>query len=201
HVGDEVDRALRQAGEEVREALGNDEDGPSRRRQRTIRLGGVVWGGVLLVVGAFLLSERLGLDVPSLGNLWPIFPFMFGVAFLVSYFLDDRKDPGLVWPGTFGVLLGTFFFLFVFDVFDWSQMSILWPAYPLMVGLSFVATWLAGRCADVLIPAAITLAVGGVGLAMTTGVLEWGDVRYLWPMALIAIGGSMVVSSLRRRAS
>ena len=36
---------------------------------------------------------------------------------------------------------------------------------------------------------------GVVALSMTTGILEWGDARNLWPLILVAIGASMVLRS------
>ena len=208
-VADEATEAAHQVAREVRDALhehvGEEHASDGRRHRRRhrrrhgARFGSVVWGGVLLMVGSFMLLERFGFDMPNVGDLWPVFPLMFGLAFLTSYFFSDPRDPGLVWPGTFFSLLGSFFFLFTMDVFDWEDMAFLWPMYPLMVGTAFTATWLTGRCRDggLFGAAAVTLLVGTVGLSMTTGVLAWGDVRYLWPLALILIGGSMVFRSLR----
>jgi hypothetical protein len=85
---------------------------------------GILWGGILLAAGTWFLLQRLGVELPNFfAALWPIFPFMFGVAFLVTYFTGDGRDCGLIWPGTFGVLLGSFFFLFSTGVFEWEQMT------------------------------------------------------------------------------
>jgi hypothetical protein len=132
--------------------------------------------------------------------LWPIFPFMFGLAFLVTFVTSEDKDPGLVWPGTFGVLIGAFFFLFSLGAADWDQMGELWPAFPLIVGLSFVATWFAGRCRklQLLVPATINVAVGVVGLGFTLGLIDRHTLDVLWPLALVLIGAFMIVRSLRR---
>ena len=152
---EDAKEAAAQAAEEVGDSLHSEGREAKRRARRAgrkiqkgARFGGVLWGGVLLIVGSALLLDRIGVDVPQLGALWPVFPFMFGLAFLASYFGSGRSDPGLVWPGTFGVLLGSFFFLFSFEVVDWDEMAVLWPMYPLMVGVSFFATWFAGRCRD-----------------------------------------------------
>ena len=191
--------AAAQVAEEVRNSIRSERRRVRRRIRRGSRFGGVVWGGVLLIVGSFLLLERLGLEVPNLGALWPVFPLMFGLAFLASYFGSGRTDPGLVWPGTFGVLLGSFFFLFSFEIVEWEEMAVLWPMYPLMVGISFFATWLASRCRDsgALGTGVMTTLIGGVGLSMTTGFLAWGDWHYVWPLALVAIGAMMIFRSLR----
>ena len=95
-----------------------------------------------------------------------------------------------MWPGTFGVLIGAFFFLFSFEIFHWDQMSELWPAFPLIVGLSFVATWFAGSCRklQLLVPAAINLSVGVVGLGFTFGLIDRHTLNLLWPLGLVVLG-------------
>jgi hypothetical protein len=163
---------------------------------------GVLWGGILLVAGTWFLLQRLGIQLPNIfAALWPVVPVLFGLGFLVSFFTGECKDPGQVWPGTFGVLLGSFFFLFSFGVFPWERMSELWPMFPLMVGISFVATWLAGRCKEIglLVPATITLSVGIIGLGFTLDVLDARTVDALWPLALVVLGALLIVRSLRRQ--
>lgn len=189
---EETERSMRRARRHARRMRG---------MRRSARFGGFLWGGVLVVVGAWLLADRLGYDIPDVGALWPVFPFMFGMAFLASWIGGDRSDPGPVWPGTFGVLIGLFFFLFSFEVFDWTEMDVLWPVFPLIVGLAFTATWLAGACreAGLLLPAVTMLLVGGGGLTLTLGLLRWRHVEALWPLALIALGGAIVWSALRDR--
>jgi hypothetical protein len=106
----------------------------------------------------------------------------------------------MVWPGTFGMLIGTFFFLFSFGLFRWDQMGELWPVFPLIVGLSFVTTWLATNCKKVglLVPATINLAVGIVGLGFTVGAIDRRTLNLLWPLGLVALGGYLIARSLRR---
>jgi len=166
------------------------------------RFRGILWGGILLAAGTWFLLQRFGIDLPNFFTaLWPIFPFMFGLAFLMTFATSEEKDPGLVWPGTFGVLIGAFFFLFSFRVVDWDDMSELWPAFPLIVGLSFIATWFAGSCRklQLLVPAFINLTVGVVGLGFTLGLIDRHTLNLLWPLALVALGAFMIARSLRRR--
>jgi hypothetical protein len=166
------------------------------------RFQAFLWGGILLAAGTWFLLERLGIELPNFWSAsWPIFPFMFGLAFLVTFVASEQKDPGLVWPGTFGVLIGAFFFLFSLGAVEWDQMSELWPAFPLIVGLSFVATWFAGKCRklQLLVPATINIAVGVVGLGFTLGLIDRRTFNLLWPLALVALGLFMIVRSLRPR--
>ena len=58
-----------------------------------------------------------------------------------------------------------------FGTVEWGDMGMLWPAFPLIVGIAFVVMWIADRFRDagVLIPAAILLLVGFGGFAYTLG--------------------------------
>ena len=64
-----------------------------------------------------------------------------------------------------------------------------------MGGLSFVAMWLAafGRYLGLLVPAFLGISVGVVGLAFTLtpfgGLVE----RIGWPVALLAVGASLIL--------
>jgi hypothetical protein len=105
-----------------------------------------------------------------------------------------------VWPGTFGLLLGSFFFLFSFGVFEWEQMSELWPVFPLIAGLAFLATWIAGGLRDtgLLVPAVIAITLGTVGLGFELGAIDARTIGTLWPLALVVLGALMIVRALRR---
>jgi hypothetical protein len=125
---------------------------------------------------------------------------MFGLAFLVTYFTGECRDPGMVWPGTFGVLIGSFFFLFTFGALDWNRMGDVWGVFPAIVGLSFLATWVAkgGREPGLLVPALIPLLVGTIGLGLELGLLDARMLDLLWPLALVLLGALMIARSLRR---
>jgi hypothetical protein len=83
-------------------------------------------------------------------------------------------------------------------------MRLLWPVFPLIVGIAFVVLWAAGRFRDwgVLIPAGILLLVGFGGLAITLGnVPVFQDLLQWWPLLLIVFGLAILISSvLRARA-
>ena len=63
----------------------------------------------------------LDINMPHMDELWPVFPLLFGLAFLTFFFTRTDPDPGIVWPGTTGLLVGIFFLLFTFEVFDWED--------------------------------------------------------------------------------
>ncbi|HEY7522905.1 MAG TPA: DUF5668 domain-containing protein [Candidatus Limnocylindrales bacterium] len=55
-------------------------------------LGGLFFGGLLLIVGGyFLLTETIGLDLPDIGEFWPVFVIVLGLWILVSSMRRDRR--------------------------------------------------------------------------------------------------------------
>lgn len=168
--------------------------------------GRLAVGLALLFLGLWFGLDRLGVDLPGLGELWPVFPFLAGLAFLVAFGVGGAEDPGLVFPGAAAVLVGLFFGVFSLGLLPWEEMVRLWPCFPLIAGLAFLCTWAAGRArqSGLLIPAALGLAVGAVGLALTYDLFtEWlvPVVDHAWPVALIALGVYLVWRSLGRTAA
>ena len=178
-------------------------DSDTIRRRRG---GSVTFGIFLVTLGVWFFLRNLGFDPPGLGALWPIFPCLAGAAFLISFVTSKNRGPGLVFLGTVGLLVGLFFFTFTVGPLEWWRMEDYWPTFPLIVGLAFVATWVAGRCREsgLLVPAAVGLLVGVVGFSST---LDWLEewvmpvIENFWPLILVAMGLLMVfrgiVSGLR----
>ena len=164
-----------------------------RRRGR----GSVILGIVLVTAGVWFFLRNLGVGLPGPAELWPVFPCLAGVAFLGSFVTSKNRSPGLVFLGTAGLLVGLFFFTFTVGPLQWWRMEDYWPAFPLIAGLSFVATWVAGRFREpgLLVPATVSLLAGVVGFSFTLG---WFDVWVMpvlasgWPLVLVAMGLLMV---------
>jgi hypothetical protein len=157
---------------------------------------GVMWAGLGLIgLGvAFLVAQFIGWD-----KIWPIFPILGGLAFLGGYAAGGFRDAGLVFVGTLAVLVGVFFFGFSLGIWEWAQMADLWPAFPLIGGLGFVALFLAERGRDVgtLGVGCAAIIVGVVGLAVTLGLVGEGIVK-LWPLLLVFVGLVGLVGGLLR---
>lgn len=148
---------------------------------------GAAWAGLgLIALGVLLLlAQWIGWN-----RIWPIFPLLGGMAFLVGYVISGFKDAGLVFVGTAATLVGLFFFGFSLGVWEWEQMLQLWPVFPLIGGLAFLALFLAqgpGRDPGTLGIGCAAIIVGGVGLAVTYG-LVGGDIIRLWPLLIILVG-------------
>ena len=159
--------------------------------------GSVTLGIFLVTLGVWFFLRNLGFDLPGLGELWPIFPCLAGAAFLISFVTSKNRDPGLVFPGTVGILVGLFFFTFTVGPLEWWRMEDYWPAFPLIAGLAFMTTWVAGRFrkSGLLVPAAAGLLAGVVGFSFTLGWLEGWVMPVIengWPLVLVVMGLLMV---------
>ncbi len=149
--------------------------------------GNMIGGLIVIAIGVWFLLGSLGVNLPSIGRLWPIFPALGGLAFLVAYYMGSENDAGFLIPGVGGFLTGIFFFFFTFGVFEWAEMGRLWPIFPLIGGIAFVAVWLADGRKEFgyLVPAGGGLGVGIIGLIFTFGGINLAN---YWPVILIVIG-------------
>lgn len=171
------------------------------RMKRSRQARGIFWGSAMVLVGGWFLLSRMGIDLPGLDQLWPIFPMLSGFGSLAAFFSRGRRDPGLVFPGVIGVLIGLFFIAFTFNFWSWSDMAVLWPVFPLICGLAFLSTWLAGACREkgLLVPGGLSTAVGGIGLFLTLGEMTAQHVRLVGSISILTVGGVMVYQALRPR--
>jgi hypothetical protein len=158
------------------------------------RSSALVPGLILIALGIWFLADSLGLPLPGLGQLWPLFPLVSGLAFLAQYFLGGRRDEGLVFTGIGGALIGAFFLSITLGPLDWGDLGRLWPIFPLIGGLAFLGQWLV-KPADrgLLVPAAFGLLIGLVALLFTLNVVG-PEVTRLWPLLLILLGLGLLIS-------
>jgi len=159
-------------------------------------------GLVLIALGAWFLVRALGFDLPGMAAMWPIFPTIVGLSMFVGWFFSAKKrgSHGVMIPAVINFLVGVFFFGFTFSYFRWSDMAVLWPVFPLIVGVAFFVAWVFSGLRDwgLLIPCAITAGTGIVGLGYTVfGQVEAISslIRY-WPVLLIVLGILVLIGGL-----
>lgn len=172
------------------------------------RFGALIWGLVFIIGGILLYLTNTGYLGINLGQLWPIFPTVFGFILLAYGVFNrnaGRRDEGAIMVGLWGLLIGLFFFLFSTGTVAWGEMGRLWPTFPLIGGVGFLAAFLSGGLRDwgILIVGGIALAVGVIGYLFTYGVLGGAlaafILPYLTPALLILIGLAIIISGLTRR--
>ncbi len=154
------------------------------------RGGNLLAGLVLLGLGLYFLLDNLGFRLPGLGQLWPIFPMLGGLAFIWSFLMNREGDAGVLIPGCGGFLVGLFFFAITLGPLEWDDLSQWWPVFPMLGGVAFLTmfTLAKEREPGVLVPGLGGVLVGVFFLLITVGPLRWEDMGKLWP-AFPLIGG------------
>ena len=170
--------------------------------RRSSRSGVLIPGLVLIALGAWFLVRALGVDLPGMAAMWPIFPTIVGLSMFVGWFVSPKKrgSHGIMIPAVINFLVGVFFFGFTFSFFEWGDMAVLWPVFPLIVGVAFFVAWVFSGLRDwgLLIPCAITAGVGIVGLGYTM----FGQVEAIsslvrfWPVLLIGLGVLVLIGGV-----
>jgi hypothetical protein len=159
-------------------------------------------GLVLIGLGAWFLLKTLGVDVPGMDQMWPVFPTIVGLSLFVGWLVGPNKSKnyGVMIPAVINTLVGIFFFAFTFGYFEWSQMAQLWPVFPLIVGIAFVVAWLFSGLREwgMLVPGGIACAVGVVGLGFTLFGQEElvAEMLKYWPVLLIVFGVVILLGGL-----
>jgi hypothetical protein len=178
----------------TREYRGHGEARRWRINVRRDRLGTAVIGLGLVALGVvFLLAQWIGWS-----RIWPVFPVLGGLAFFGAYVSTGLRDGGFAFVGTLAVLVGLFFFGFSSGIWEWEEMSRLWPVFPFIGGVAFTVLFVAerrSRDVGTLGIGCAALIVGVVGLALTYGIVGRGIVR-LWPLLLVLAGLFGLVSAL-----
>lgn len=145
--------------------------------------GNMIWGIFLIVIGfVFLIGNisRIGMEI-----LWPAFPLAVGLAFCIG-FIFDRKNVGLLMPGSILVIVGLLFFYCT--IFGWDYMANLWPLFIIAPAVGFISVYFGGpRDSGLLIPAGILTGIGIVFLFISHGLGDY------WPILLILAGSVLIV--------
>jgi hypothetical protein len=166
---------------------------------------GVLMGGLLIIVGLWLLLRALGLALPGWDQVWPVILMLGAASALYGGLTDDPRNAEGVWFGVTGLLSGALFLHITAGAGEWSDMAHLWPAFPAAAGLGWLASWLV-RPQEVatLVMGIIGVAVGVLGYAFTAGRLDPAFGRQLlqwWPLILIAIGLGYIGQYLAQKRS
>jgi hypothetical protein len=168
---------------------------------RSPRFGALLFplfgGASLLFLGGWFALRAVGAPLPGIDRMWPIFPTLVGAAFLLGFLLGPRNY-GLVLPGTLLLLVGFFLFAFTVGPLEWDQMDQAWPVFPLILGLAFVAMWLASllRFWGLLVPAFLGISTGVLGLSLTVTPLGRVVGMVGWPVVFLASGASLVLVTM-----
>lgn len=156
----------------------------------------LITGFFLVGLGLFLLANNFGyffIDWYDFEYYWPL-GLVAGGIFFWALWLADRKDYGLLMPGTILLVYGLLFWYNVQT--NWWYMEELWPFFIIGPGLGFLAMYLfGGRDRGLLITGGI---LTGIGLVFLGG---YYDFRYIWPVLLIAIGLRLLFKTRKQESN
>ncbi len=155
-----------------------------------LTIGLAAFGG-----GLWLLLNALGVGVPQFKDLWPGLLVLAGVGSLVDYLALSKRPRSAGWA-VFWIGFGVLFFALTLDYTDLGDILDWLPSFPTILGLSLIATWLAGKRQTE------HLAIAG-GVLVALGVLGFGarydwlqrilpSAQVIWAVLLLA-GGSFLV--------
>jgi hypothetical protein len=159
-------------------------------------------GLLLIVAGALLLAYQLELFDFRWQQVYPV--LMLAIGAILFAFAIANKAKGQLFPGTILLLLGLFFALRNFDLFEFGyyfyDFRDFWPVLLIIFGIGFFVQFLF-KPDDwgLMIPGAFLLFFGTVFLLKSFGYFFWYDLIDYWPAILIAIGLVIVIASLKKR--
>ncbi|HEY5560648.1 MAG TPA: DUF5668 domain-containing protein [Clostridiaceae bacterium] len=157
------------------------------------------WGVILIILGALLLFNKIYFFADlNIGNLWPLFVLLPGLAFEFSYFIE-RKSAGLLVPGGILTSLGS---LFLFETFSkWSFAAYTWPVYPLGVAIGLLQLYIFGKhTRGLLIPVFILTMVSFLGFAVILygSIYVWINIDLIVPITLISLGIILLIGRRKK---
>ncbi len=101
-----------------------------------------MWG---LLLGLFFLPYSIGrLDWGTLAQLWPTFPLIAGIGFMVAFLVEGRRDVGLFIVGAITIIVGVVGYLFAFGVLGATIAALVLPLFVpillILVGLGVLVS-------------------------------------------------------------
>lgn len=170
---------------------------PARHRhpqegERGTRIA-LVLGTVVVAVGLWLLLDSFGVPVPDLGEHWPIFLILGGLASAVDWAWVSRRS-GSAGQAVVGIGLGILFYLLELDRLQWRDFDDWWPSLFLIAGLAYCTAWAAGRFQS---SRRLTAGLVLLGLAATGWGWQLLKLQVMWAVILLAIGAFVLWRTLR----
>ena len=163
----------------------------------------IVVGILLILAGVGALLHSLGHEWVRMDRVWPLALIIGGLFALGTGFARDPRDAGAIWFGCAGALCGGLFLGVTVGLWEWGDLSWLWPAFPAIAGLAWLVAWGADlRQVSNLVAGLLALIVAVVGFLHTCGRLGAAYARVvasLWPLTLVVLGVGLIVQFLMQR--
>ena len=152
--------------------------------------------GIAAVAGGlWLLLNALGAGVPPFKRLWPSLLLLAGAGSLADYLFLSRRPGSAGWATAF-VGLGVLGFALTLGYTTLGRILDWLPSLPTILGLSFLATWLADRRREgnLAIAGGVLVGLGVIGFAAR---FDWlrrilPSAQVLWAVLFLAGGAYLV---------
>jgi hypothetical protein len=144
----------------------------------------IIMGVILIILGILFLADNLEYITINFTDIWPFLMVLGGAAFWTGYF-KNRKNYGLIMPGTILVIYGLVFWYC--QAAGWEYMQYLWPFFLIGPGTGFYFMYqLGGKEKGLLIPAGILVGMGMLFILQYSGILKY------WSVLLIIFGAYLI---------
>ena len=158
-------------------------------------------GIAALVGGLWLLLNAQGAHIPEFKDLWPVLLVLAGVASMVDYFAFSKSPRSAGWAVAW-IGLGVLAFALTLNYTNWKKILDWLPSFPTILGLSFLATWLAGKkeSANLFFAGSILIGLGLMGYAARFDFLKriLPSAQVFWAILLVVGGGLIVWRTVSR---
>ena len=144
----------------------------------------IVLALLFIIVGTLITLENFNV-INGITKHWAVFLLITGSGFTLLFFQRNKADLVLLWLGTFVFILGIFCYYLNFS--SWGRLSVLWPFFLGIVGLSFLSIGLFSK-----IPLFIYFAMSFLALFAVFSLVF--SISYkLWPMSIVVFGISLLL--------
>jgi hypothetical protein len=143
-----------------------------------------------VIAGIALTLENFHV-ISGVTRLWPVFLSLLGAGFILLYVARSKKDPALIWIGSFWCYVSLLFLYCSYT--DWSKMARLWPWFFCIVGASFLATYVVSKKGIF-----AGLALSFLMLFIIFYLIFSVSLR-LWPVSLIIFGMSLLIVNISNK--
>jgi hypothetical protein len=158
-----------------------------------------ILGIFLVALGLLFLLVNNGLLWFGWEAIWPLFPLIAGVFLLKVY--ASGKRPGQLFSGLVLSGIGAFLFTFSTGMLPWGEMRILWPFFPLILGVGLLALGATGERDGSALVVGLAAVMGAVvcfwAVRGSSGSRVLTPIIRLWPLVLI-IAGALIYNRAKR---
>ncbi len=186
---------------------------PPRKAKKTTRPTGsrapegariaLLVASVIGAIGLWLLLETMGVPVPELSRIWPLFIALGGLASLIDYF-GFSKRPSSLGRAVFGLGLAAFFLIFTLEYVPWNLVLDWLPLLPFVAGLAFLTTWAAAGMHGTgnLVMGVVFALLGVLGLAARFPALRdlLPSIQLIWAISLLAVSALLIWRTFGNRS-